>query len=266
MSPYLDFLDSSTRAGAIRTLASLARIEAGAEGGALIERTTTTRTAKSGTITTTVRERFTPPDWRADGWFLERRHPAEWSRRTELVVPDHDQAAAVDPLVGVRIRAALSCTVPPSSPTFDSMTTVGASGGSMKLGPGERPNISAVSAAPLAPRRLRWKGIPASSSKFAIGSSSSLSPLTSEYASCTWRQIPPTYLWYKSAEYGTPIGIRGNRQRWRTRIELANAIFEYLEIFHNRQRHHSSLGMRTPIEYETIHHNNQTAAPLSQVN
>lgn len=30
-----------------------------------------------------------------------------------------------------------------------------------------------------------------------------------------------------------------DRQRWRTRIELANAIFEYLEIFHNRQRRHS---------------------------
>ena len=41
-----------------------------------------------------------------------------------------------------------------------------------------------------------------------------------------------------------------NRQRWRTRIELANALFEYLEIFHNRQRLHSSLGMLTPIEYE----------------
>ncbi|BCJ65735.1 hypothetical protein [Polymorphospora rubra] len=26
-----------------------------------------------------------------------------------------------------------------------------------------------------------------------------------------------------------------------------------LEIFHNRQRHHSSLGMLTPIEYERIH-------------
>jgi len=36
-----------------------------------------------------------------------------------------------------------------------------------------------------------------------------------------------------------------NRQRWRTRIELANAIFEYLEVFHNRQRRHSGLGMRT---------------------
>lgn len=42
-----------------------------------------------------------------------------------------------------------------------------------------------------------------------------------------------------------------NRQRWKTRIELANAIFEYLEIFHNRRRH-SALGMRTPIEYEMI--------------
>lgn len=41
-----------------------------------------------------------------------------------------------------------------------------------------------------------------------------------------------------------------NRQRWRTRLELANAIFEYLEIFHNRQRRHSAPGMLTPIEYE----------------
>ena len=46
-----------------------------------------------------------------------------------------------------------------------------------------------------------------------------------------------------------------NRRRWRTRIELANAIFEYLEIFHNRQRRHSSLEMLTPIEYELRHAN-----------
>jgi transposase InsO family protein len=46
-----------------------------------------------------------------------------------------------------------------------------------------------------------------------------------------------------------------NRKRWRTRIELANAIFEYLEIFHNRQRRHSALGMLTPIEYETLYPN-----------
>jgi transposase InsO family protein len=29
-----------------------------------------------------------------------------------------------------------------------------------------------------------------------------------------------------------------NRKRWRTRIELANAVFEYLKIFHNRKRRH----------------------------
>ncbi len=55
-----------------------------------------------------------------------------------------------------------------------------------------------------------------------------------------------------------------NRQRWRTRIELANAIFEYLEVFHNRQRRHTALGMRTPIEYERIHHDNLTVAQTSQ--
>ena len=43
-----------------------------------------------------------------------------------------------------------------------------------------------------------------------------------------------------------------DRQRWETRVALANAIFEYLEIFHNRQRRHSSLGMLTPVEYERL--------------
>jgi transposase InsO family protein len=47
-----------------------------------------------------------------------------------------------------------------------------------------------------------------------------------------------------------------NRKRWSTRLELANAIFEYLEIFHNRQRRHSSLGMLSPIEYERRHADN----------
>lgn len=44
-----------------------------------------------------------------------------------------------------------------------------------------------------------------------------------------------------------------DRQRWRTRVELATAIFEYLEIFHNRQRRHLSLGMLTPVEFEVRH-------------
>ena len=44
-----------------------------------------------------------------------------------------------------------------------------------------------------------------------------------------------------------------DRQRWNTRVELANALFEYLEIFHNRHRRHSALGMLTPTEYEDRH-------------
>ena len=47
-----------------------------------------------------------------------------------------------------------------------------------------------------------------------------------------------------------------DRHRWNTRVELANAIFEYLEIFHNRRRRHSALGWLTPIEYEKLHTTN----------
>lgn len=51
-----------------------------------------------------------------------------------------------------------------------------------------------------------------------------------------------------------------NRQRWKTRVELANAIFDYIEIFHNRQRRHSALGYRTPIEYELLSEKNTIPA------
>lgn len=42
------------------------------------------------------------------------------------------------------------------------------------------------------------------------------------------------------------------RQHWRTRVELAYAIFEYLEVFHNRKRRHSALGMLRPLEFERV--------------
>ncbi len=51
-----------------------------------------------------------------------------------------------------------------------------------------------------------------------------------------------------------------NRRKWRTRLELANAIFEYLEIFHDRQRRHSALGMVTPIECELRHSKTEPVA------
>ena len=43
-----------------------------------------------------------------------------------------------------------------------------------------------------------------------------------------------------------------DRQRWRTRVELVNAIFEYIEGFYNRHRRHSTLDWMSPVEFETI--------------
>ena len=36
--------------------------------------------------------------------------------------------------------------------------------------------------------------------------------------------------------------------RFRSRAEARTAVFEYIEVFYNRQRLHSSLGYRTPAE------------------
>ena len=40
---------------------------------------------------------------------------------------------------------------------------------------------------------------------------------------------------------------------WATRAELRSAIFEYIEGFYNPTRLHSTLGMRSPAEYEADH-------------
>ena len=40
---------------------------------------------------------------------------------------------------------------------------------------------------------------------------------------------------------------------WATRAELRSAIFEYIEGFYNPTRLHSTLGMRSPVEYEADH-------------
>jgi transposase InsO family protein len=40
------------------------------------------------------------------------------------------------------------------------------------------------------------------------------------------------------------------RTKFKTRAEASAAIFEFIEVWYNRQRMHSSLGYQTPIEYE----------------
>jgi putative transposase len=51
-----------------------------------------------------------------------------------------------------------------------------------------------------------------------------------------------------------------NRKRWKTRVELASAIHDYIEIWHNTRRRHSALNMLTPSEYENQHQQRQIAA------
>lgn len=41
-----------------------------------------------------------------------------------------------------------------------------------------------------------------------------------------------------------------NRKKWKTRLELTNAMFDYIEVFYNRQRRHSSLDYVSPVEFE----------------
>lgn len=51
-----------------------------------------------------------------------------------------------------------------------------------------------------------------------------------------------------------------NRRKWKTRVELAAAIHDYIEIWHNTRRRHSALNMLTPTEFENQHQQQQIAA------
>jgi putative transposase len=42
-----------------------------------------------------------------------------------------------------------------------------------------------------------------------------------------------------------------HRQSWANRLQLRSAVFEYIEVFYNRRRLHSSIGYKTPAEVES---------------
>ena len=51
-----------------------------------------------------------------------------------------------------------------------------------------------------------------------------------------------------------------HRRPWPTRAAARRAVFEYIEVFYNRRRLHSSLGYLSPTDYEqtlTIRQTNQ---------
>ena len=41
------------------------------------------------------------------------------------------------------------------------------------------------------------------------------------------------------------------RRPWPTRVAARSAIFEYVEVWYNRRRRHSTLGDRSPAQYES---------------
>jgi len=57
-----------------------------------------------------------------------------------------------------------------------------------------------------------------------------------------------------------------DRHRWKPRVEPANAIFDYLEIFHNRRRRHSSRHDEPDTVRERIHRGmrSRNAAPRNR--
>jgi putative transposase len=59
--------------------------------------------------------------------------------------------------------------------------------------------------------------------------------------------------------FATLKGELLDRHDWPTRAAARSAIFEYIEVWYNRQRRHSTLGYRSPATYEAAQ---QRAAPV----
>ena len=51
----------------------------------------------------------------------------------------------------------------------------------------------------------------------------------------------------------------GYQRHWHTRTQARSEIFEYIELFYNRQRRHSALGYLSPDEFEFRHHQSVAA-------
>jgi hypothetical protein len=77
---YLDFLDRVKKAEADAAIRNIVTVQRCAMGGELVSRITVVKS--DGTVIE--RQRYSAPDFRAAAWWLERRHPEEWGRRTSV--------------------------------------------------------------------------------------------------------------------------------------------------------------------------------------
>jgi hypothetical protein len=50
-----------------------------------------------------------------------------------------------------------------------------------------------------------------------------------------------------------------SRETYRSVDEVRSAVFHWIEAWHNRRRRHSSLGMFSPLEYESQHRDGHTS-------
>jgi putative transposase len=57
---------------------------------------------------------------------------------------------------------------------------------------------------------------------------------------------------YMESFFGTLKTELVHGERYRSRLEARLSVFEYVEVFYNRQRSHSALGYRSPEQYEKL--------------
>jgi transposase InsO family protein len=61
---------------------------------------------------------------------------------------------------------------------------------------------------------------------------------------CATRHSAPTESWLNSFK-----NERYHGTRYATQAEMKSVSFEYIEVFYNRTRQHSTLGYQSPIQY-----------------
>jgi hypothetical protein len=70
---------------------------------------------------------------------------------------------------------------------------------------------------------------------------------------------------YLESFFGTLKTELVHGERYRTRLEARLSIFEYVEVFYNRQRRHSALGYRSPEQYARLLNETGSSMKLNYV-